>query len=97
MSTDDEIRMILNGRDIEILRERFLCALNDMDGVENRHFDFPQLDSMDFDIEGFKRVDDNFVEIDDDAGETDEDFKSEYERYYKSSQWNLITKRNLLR
>jgi hypothetical protein len=32
MSTDDEIRKILGGRDIEILRKRFLCALNDMDG-----------------------------------------------------------------
>jgi hypothetical protein len=43
MSTDDEIRMILNSRDIEILRERFLCAINDMDGGENRHFDIPQV------------------------------------------------------
>ena len=32
MSTDDEIRMVLNGRDIDILRERFLCALSDMEG-----------------------------------------------------------------
>ena len=38
MSTDDEIRKILNGRDIEIL-----CALNDMDGGGNRHFDFLQV------------------------------------------------------
>jgi hypothetical protein len=44
------------------------------------------LDALDFDIEGFKRIDDNFVEIDDDAGETEEDFKNtEYERYYKNS------------
>jgi len=43
MSTDDEIRMTLNGRDIEIFKERFLCALNDMDSVANRHFDFPQV------------------------------------------------------
>jgi hypothetical protein len=43
MSTDDEIRKILGGRDIEILRKRFLCALNDMDGGGNRHFDFPQV------------------------------------------------------
>jgi len=38
MSTDDEIRKILGGRDIEIL-----CALNDMDGGGNRHFDFLQV------------------------------------------------------
>jgi hypothetical protein len=43
MSTDDEIRMVLSGRDIEMLRERFLCALSDMDAGGNRHFDFPQV------------------------------------------------------
>jgi hypothetical protein len=43
MSTDDEIRMTLNGRDIEIFRERFLCALDDMDSGGNRHFDFSQV------------------------------------------------------
>ena len=43
MSTVDEIRMTLNGRDIEIFIERFLCTLNDMDGGENRHLDFPQV------------------------------------------------------
>ncbi len=43
MSTDDEIGKILNGRDIEILRKRFLCALNDIDGGGNRHFDFLQV------------------------------------------------------
>ena len=43
MSTDDEIRMVLSARDIEILRERFLCALSDMDGGGNQHSDFPQV------------------------------------------------------
>ena len=43
MSADDQIRKILNGTDIEILRKRFLCGLNDMDGGGNRHFDFPQV------------------------------------------------------
>ena len=43
MSTEDEIRLILNGRDIEIFMERFLCALNDIDGGGNRHFDFAQV------------------------------------------------------
>ena len=32
MSTIDEIRMTLNGRDIEIFIERFLGALNDING-----------------------------------------------------------------
>jgi hypothetical protein len=33
MSTDDEIRMVLSGRDIEMSRERrFLCVLSEMDG-----------------------------------------------------------------
>ena len=43
MSTDDEIRKILNGDDIERLRKRFLCALKDMEGGGNRYFKFPQV------------------------------------------------------
>ncbi|HET7391154.1 MAG TPA: hypothetical protein VFJ51_10055 [Nitrososphaeraceae archaeon] len=43
MSTIDEIRMTLNGRDIEIFIERFLGALNDIDGGGDQHLDFPQV------------------------------------------------------
>lgn len=32
MTTDDQIRKILNEEDIERLRNRFLCTLKDMDG-----------------------------------------------------------------
>jgi hypothetical protein len=43
MSTVDEIRMTLNGRDVGIFIESFLCTLNDIDGGGNRHLDFPQV------------------------------------------------------
>jgi hypothetical protein len=40
MTTDDQIRKILNEEDIERLRNRFLCTLKDMDGGGNRFFNF---------------------------------------------------------
>jgi hypothetical protein len=43
LSTDEEIRKVLNDRDIEILRKRFLCSLKDMDGGGNRYFNFTQV------------------------------------------------------
>lgn len=43
MTTDDQIRKILNEEDIERLRNRFLCTLKDMDGGGNRFFNFAQV------------------------------------------------------
>jgi hypothetical protein len=40
---DDEIRRILNDRDIEILRKRSLCAIKDMDDGKNMRFEFRQV------------------------------------------------------
>jgi hypothetical protein len=40
---DDEIRRILNDRDIEILRKRFMCALKERDGGKNMRFEFQQV------------------------------------------------------
>jgi hypothetical protein len=47
------------------------------------HFNFS-------DMEGWKKIDDEFVEVDDQLNETDETFKDiEYERYYEDS--SIIT------
>ena len=43
MTTDEDIRKELNDKDIERLTRRFLCALKDMDGRENRFFNFRQV------------------------------------------------------
>lgn len=49
------------------------------------------IDSLNLsDLEGWKRIDDEFVEVDDNQNETDPDFKDEeYERYYEDS--SIIT------
>jgi hypothetical protein len=43
MTTDDEIRRILNDKDVEIIRNRFLCALKDLDENRNRSVEFSRV------------------------------------------------------
>jgi hypothetical protein len=43
MTSDDEIRRILNDVDIDRLRRRFLCCLKDMDNDANKNFEFHQI------------------------------------------------------
>ena|SRR2546425_9968233 len=43
MTTGGDIRKELNDKDIDRLTRRFLCALKDMDGKENRYFNFRQV------------------------------------------------------
>jgi hypothetical protein len=51
-----------------------------------------RLKSMSFDdVEGFKNIDDDFIEVDDECNKIDQDFKDkDYERYYKDS--SIITR-----
>jgi hypothetical protein len=43
MTTDDEIRSILNDTDTDRLRKLFLCALKDMNGTEDHYVNFSQV------------------------------------------------------
>ncbi len=46
VGTDDEIRKILNDKDIERLRKRFLCSLKDMDNGANRYYEFGRANTV---------------------------------------------------